>query len=74
MRKGFASSTRLVVLAAGLFLALVGISARLVDLHWLRSAELTAFVDKARKQIIVDQARRGDILDIRGNRLANRRR
>jgi cell division protein FtsI (penicillin-binding protein 3)/stage V sporulation protein D (sporulation-specific penicillin-binding protein) len=73
MRKGFASSTRLVVLAAGLFLALVGISARLVDLHWLRSAELTAFVDKARKQIIVDQARRGDILDIRGNRLATSR-
>ncbi|HEY5552436.1 MAG TPA: penicillin-binding protein 2 [Opitutaceae bacterium] len=73
MRKGFASSSRLVVLAAGLFAALVGISARLVDLHWLRSAELTAFVDKARKQIIVDQARRGDILDIRGNRLATSR-
>jgi cell division protein FtsI (penicillin-binding protein 3) len=73
MRKGFASSTRLVVLAAGLFLGLAGISARLVDLHWLRSAELTAFVDKARKQIIVDQARRGDILDIRGNRLATSR-
>jgi cell division protein FtsI/penicillin-binding protein 2 len=73
MRKGFASSTRLVVLAGALFLALVGICARLVDLHWLRSAELTAFVDKARKQIIVDQARRGDILDIRGNRLATSR-
>lgn len=73
MRKGFASSTRLVLLAAGLFAALIGISARLVQLHWLRSAELTAFVDKARKQIIVDNARRGDILDIRGNRLATSR-
>lgn len=73
MRKGFASSSRLVVLAAGLFLALAGIVARLVDLHWVRSEELTAFVDKARKQIIVDQARRGDILDIRGNRLATSR-
>jgi len=73
MRKGYASSTRLVILAAGLFAALVGISARLVDLHWLRSDELTAFVDKARKQIIVDNARRGDILDIRGNRLATSR-
>jgi cell division protein FtsI (penicillin-binding protein 3)/stage V sporulation protein D (sporulation-specific penicillin-binding protein) len=73
MRKGFASNARLLVLSLGVFGCFVGLATRLVWLHWLERESYTAFLDKARKQTIVELARRGDILDVRGNRLATSR-
>lgn len=73
MRKGFASNARLVLLSLGVFACFAGLAARLMWLHWLERESYTAFLDKARKQTIVELARRGDILDVRGNRLATSR-
>lgn len=73
MRKGFASSARLFLLAALILAAFGGIALRLVHLHWWKRDELLAHVDRARKQIVVENARRGDIVDLRGNRLATSR-
>ncbi len=73
MSKGFASSYRIVLLAAGIFVGFAGIGARLVYLHVIDRDELVQSVDKARRQIIVETARRGDILDAKGNILATSR-
>ena len=73
MRKGFASNARLVLLSLGVSACFVGLGARLVCLHWLERESYTAFLEQARKQTIVELARRGDILDVRGNRLATSR-
>lgn len=73
MRKGFASNARLLVLSLGVFACFGGLATRLVWLHWLERDSYTAFLEKARKQTIVELARRGDILDVRGNRLATSR-
>ncbi len=70
MSKGFASNYRIVVLAVGIFLCLGGVGARLVFLHVIDRDKLVRYVDKARRQIIPDKARRGDIVDARGNVLA----
>jgi len=73
MRKGFASNARLVLLSLGVSACFVGLGTRLVWLHWLERESYTAFLEQARKQTIVELARRGDILDVRGNRLATSR-
>ena len=63
MSKGFASSYRIVLLAAGMLVCFAGLGTRLVFLHVIDRDELVRFIDKARRQIIVESARRGDILD-----------
>ena len=63
MSKGFASSYRIVLLAAGILVCFAGLGARLVFLHVIDRDELVRYIDKARHQIIVETARRGDILD-----------
>ena len=63
MSKGFASSYRIVLLAAGILACFAFLGARLVYLHVIDRDELVRFIDKARHQIIVENARRGDILD-----------
>ncbi len=73
MRKGFASNARLVLLSTGIFACFAALGARLAWLHWLERESYLAFLEKARKQTIVELARRGDILDVRGNRLATSR-
>ena len=73
MSKGFASNYRIVVLALGIFLCLGGVGTRLVFLHVIDRDVLVRYIDKARRQIIPDKARRGDILDARGNVLATSR-
>jgi cell division protein FtsI/penicillin-binding protein 2 len=50
-----------------------GIGARLVWLHVLDRDELLRYVEKARRQILVQTARRGDILDTHGAILATSR-
>ena len=73
MSKGFASSYRIVLLTAGILVCFAGLGARLVFLHVIDREELVRFIDKARRQIIVESARRGDILDANGNILATSR-
>ena len=73
MTKGFASSYRLVLVATTVVACFAGIGWRLVDLHVLNRAELVAVADRARRSITVEPARRGDILDARGDVLATSR-
>jgi cell division protein FtsI (penicillin-binding protein 3) len=73
MSKGFASSYRIVLLATGLFGCFAVLGGRLVWLHYLNRDELLKSVVKARGQITVEKARRGDIFDTRGAILATSR-
>jgi cell division protein FtsI/penicillin-binding protein 2 len=73
MSKGFASSYRIVLLAACILLCFTGLGVRLVFLHVIDRDVLVRFIDKARRQIIVESARRGDILDSKGGILATSR-
>ena len=73
MSKGFASNYRIVILAFGVFACFGGIGARLFFLHVLDREHLVRYVDKARRQVIVENARRGDVLDTRGDVLATSR-
>lgn len=73
MSKGFASSYRIVLLAVGLFACFGALGVRLVYLHVFDRDELLQSITKARRQVIVETARRGDILDARGAILATSR-
>lgn len=73
MSKGFASNYRIVVLALCIFFCFGGVGVRLVFLHVIDRDQLLRYVDKARRQIIPDKAKRGDIVDARGNVLATSR-
>lgn len=73
MSKGFASNVRMTLLAVGVLTCFVAVGARLVFLHVLDREELLKFVEKARRQIVVEHARRGAILDAKGNVLATSR-
>lgn len=73
MSKGFASNYRIVILAFGVLLCFGGIATRLVFLHVVDRDKLVRYVDKARKQVTVEYARRGDVLDTRGDVLATSR-
>src|SRR5579859_362813 len=70
MSKGFSSTYRIALLA-GLILAMfAGLEVRLVWLQVVDRDELLRSVDEARRQLIVDNARRGDIVDTKGALLA----
>ncbi|MBI4623073.1 MAG: penicillin-binding protein 2 [Verrucomicrobia bacterium] len=73
MSKGFASSYRIVLLAGGLFACFGALGVRLVWLHVVGREALLRNITKAREQLIVETARRGDILDARGAILATSR-
>jgi cell division protein FtsI (penicillin-binding protein 3)/stage V sporulation protein D (sporulation-specific penicillin-binding protein) len=73
MSKGFASNFRLVLLATAVLVCFASVGVRLVHLHVLDSERLVSYVDRARKSVVKDQARRGDILDIKGDVLATSR-
>jgi cell division protein FtsI/penicillin-binding protein 2 len=71
--KRIASGYRLgfiALLVAGCF---VGIGVRLVDLHVWNREELASHADRVRRAITIEPARRGDILDSRGDVLATSR-
>ncbi len=72
MSKGFATN-RLSLLAVGVIACFLSVGVRLVFLHVVDRDELLRFVNKARRQIVVEPARRGTILDARGNLLATSR-
>jgi cell division protein FtsI/penicillin-binding protein 2 len=73
MSKGFASNYRIVLLAGFVVASFAGLAARLVWLQVYDRDELLDYVEKAHRQIIVQTARRGDILDAHGNILATSR-
>jgi cell division protein FtsI/penicillin-binding protein 2 len=73
MSKGFASSYRIVLLAVAVVGGFCGLGVRLVFLHVIDREELVRVVEKARRQIIPEPARRGDILDRNGSILATSR-
>jgi cell division protein FtsI/penicillin-binding protein 2 len=73
MSKGFASSYRIVLLGAGLFLCFGSLGLRLVWLHVVNREEFLRSIRKARSQTVVENARRGDILDCNGAVLATSR-
>lgn len=73
MSKGFASNYRIVLLGLGVLASFGCVGLRLVDLHVLDREKLMGLVDRARRQITVETARRGDILDTRGDTLATSR-
>jgi cell division protein FtsI/penicillin-binding protein 2 len=73
MSQGFSSTIRMQLLAGGVLLCFAAVGARLVQLHVLDRDNLVRFVDKARRQITVEPARRGAITDARGNLLATSR-
>lgn len=70
MSYGFASSHRLTALAAGIFLCFGLIELRLVQLHVLDGEHRRAESTKVRDSTITLHARRGDILDAKGDILA----
>ncbi|MFA6962393.1 MAG: penicillin-binding protein 2 [Opitutaceae bacterium] len=73
MSKGFASNYRIFLLGAGILASFGCIGLRLLDLHVFERDRLMAFVERARRQITVEPAKRGDILDDKGDRLATSR-
>jgi cell division protein FtsI (penicillin-binding protein 3)/stage V sporulation protein D (sporulation-specific penicillin-binding protein) len=70
MSRGFSSNGRIVLLAAGIFLCFGGVGVRLVWLHVLDRDELLKYIDQARRSFVVENARRGNIRDARGEILA----
>jgi cell division protein FtsI/penicillin-binding protein 2 len=73
MSKGFASNYRIALVAAVVLSSLAAIGARLVSLHVLQRDKFLSYIEKARAEIIVQNARRGDILDLHGSLLATSR-
>lgn len=68
--KGFASTYRIGLLAGGLALGFGALGSRLVWLHVYHRQALLDDIAKMRQQTLVDPAKRGDILDARGAKLA----
>ncbi|HZZ18518.1 MAG TPA: penicillin-binding protein 2, partial [Opitutaceae bacterium] len=73
MSKGFTTSYRIALLATAVLAMFGGLEVRLVWLHVIDRDELLRSVDEARRQLIVDNARRGDIVDTHGALLATSR-
>jgi len=73
MSKGFASNYRIVLLAAGVLCLFGGVATRLVFLHVIDRDKLVRNVEQARRQVQIENARRGDIVDTRGHILATSR-
>lgn len=73
MSKGFTSSYRLILLATTVLVCFAGVAVRLVHLHVVDRERLVSYVDRARGSIEKQGARRGDILDARGDILATSR-
>lgn len=71
--RGFAHNFRL-YLVAGLVVLCFGVVAhRLFDLHVTKREHYLAQIEETRRRVVVDSARRGDILDARGDLLATTR-
>lgn len=70
MSRGFASSYRIILLATGMLACFAGLAARLYWLHVIDREDWLSSIGKVRRQLIVEPARRGNIVDARGAVLA----
>jgi cell division protein FtsI (penicillin-binding protein 3) len=73
MSLGFASTYRLILVCLGALTAFGAVGARLVWLQALEADRYQEIVERARRQINIQAARRGDIRDANGNLLATSR-
>lgn len=73
MSKGYAANYRLFLIATLIGCGLTGVGVRLVFLHVINRGEHLDRIERVRRQIIVENARRGDILDANGAVLATSR-
>jgi cell division protein FtsI/penicillin-binding protein 2 len=73
MSKGYAANYRLFLIATLIGCGLTGVGVRLVFLHVINRGEHLDRIERVRRQIIVENARRGDILDTNGAVLATSR-
>ncbi len=73
MSKGYAATYRLFLIATLIGCGLTGVGVRLVFLHVINRGEHLDRIERVRRQIIVENARRGDILDTNGAVLATSR-
>ena len=72
MSRGFANY-RIALVVVAILTSFAGVGARLVSLHVLQREKFLSYIEKAREEIIVQNARRGDILDAHGSLLATSR-
>ena len=70
MSRGFASNYRIGLVLVVVMASFTAVGARLVSLHVLQREKFLSYIEKARDEIIVQNARRGDIMDAHGNLLA----
>lgn len=68
--RGFAHSKRLVVVALLLLGCFIAVGYRLVNLHVVQREHYLAQIQQTRNRLVVEHARRGDILDVKGDLLA----
>lgn len=68
--RGFAHSFRLGLVALGVLACFGAVAHRLVELHVVKRDHYLAQVQETRHRVVVESARRGDILDARGDLLA----
>lgn len=73
MGPAFTSGARLCLICLFVFAAFGGIGTRLYMLHVVEAEELAGIIEHNRRQVVEQPARRGNILDSRGNVLATSR-
>lgn len=73
MGPAFTSSLRLAIVCLCVVAAFGGIGTRLYMLHVIEAEDLSHIVERNRRQIVVQEARRGNIVDGNGNILATTR-
>jgi len=73
MSKGYAANYRLFLIATLIGCGLTGVGVRLVFLHVINRGEHLDRIERVRRQFIVENARRGHILDANGAVLATSR-
>ena len=70
MKYGFISIWRMCLLAAFVFLCFGAIFWRLYTLHIRESTDLAQIAERNREKVVIQPARRGKVVDLRGNLLA----
>ena len=70
MKYGFVSVWRMCLLGAFILLSFGAIFWRLYTLHIRESTDLARIVERNREKVVIQPARRGKIVDLRGNLLA----
>ncbi len=73
MSSGFTSDYRIKLLATGILAGFAVVGMQLVRLHVLERPARLAEINRARQEVVVEHARRGDILDAHGDTLATSR-